>query len=180
MVMIAAFLVTDRKDSGTDTDSADNAYEETYASYGYERLASSLEFDADCVTDELGWIEDAQETAEELEYFFDLTGVQPYIYLAAYSAELSSEDDMLSYAETWYDQNIDNEYTLLYFYFAEENADEEIGYMCYVAGTEAAGIFNEDTMDVFWDYIDYYWDTELETGSMFAAAFCDTADALME
>ena len=130
------------------------------------------------LVDELGWIYDTEWVGEELEYFYELTGIQPYIYLAAYADGLDTEDDVLDYAEDWYERNIDDEYTFLFVYVAAED-DDGAGFMCYVSGTEASELINSDTIDIFWDYLDEYWDSDLDTGTMFIYTFEDTAYALM-
>lgn len=137
-------------------------------------------YNEDCILDELDWIEDISELSSELEYFYDKTGVQPYIYLRSYDETLSSDDDKLEFAENWYDENIDDEDTFLYLYFAEEDTDNDVGYMCYVSGENAAEVIDDEAVEIFWNNIDQYWPTDLSTVDMFATVFTNTADFITQ
>jgi hypothetical protein len=67
-----------------------------------------------------------------LKAFYDETGVQPFIYLKGYDSSLSTDSQKTEFAEDWYEENIDDEGTFLFVYFAEPNQDEDVGFMAYV------------------------------------------------
>ncbi len=143
------------------------------------KLESGIAFDSDCITDELDWLDDISATGKSLETFYDLTGVQPYVYFKAYDSSLDSKSEKADFAEDWYNDNIDNEYTFLYVYFAEEESSEEVGYMYYVNGSEVDAVMDSDAIDVFWDYVDEYWYSDLSTDDMLTEIFTSTAEAIM-
>ena len=144
-----------------------------------EKLDLDITYTEDCVIDELEWIDDEEGLAGELRYFYEETGIQPYIWLRAYDETLTSDDEKLAFAEEWYEANIDNEGTFLFVYFAEENADEGAGYMCCVSGGDIGDVMDDEAIEVFWEKIDAYWDSDQETADIFAAVYEETADEIM-
>lgn len=144
-----------------------------------KKADTGLAFSTDCVLDELGWVEDAESTAESLESFYDETGVQPYVYLKAYDADLTTDSEKLAYAQDWYDENIGNEGTFLYVYFAEEDSDNDMGYMAYVCGETAAEVMDDEAAEIFWNYLEDYWYTDLSMDDVLIETFDSTADSIM-
>lgn len=144
-----------------------------------EKLDSGLPFNSQCIVDELGWFDSVSNTGKKLKTFYDKTGVQPYIVLLKYHPELINDSQKEQYAQDYYEDNIDNEATFLYMYFAEEDQDNEVGYMCYVNGRRVDSVMDEEAIDIFWGYIDRNWETNLSTDQLFADTFEKTADAIM-
>ena len=108
-----------------------------------------------------------------------MTGVQPYVILLDYDAELTTDAQKEDYTIDYYDKNIEIDNAFLYIYFAEEDTDNDVGYMCYAVGTEASAVMDDEAVEIFWDYIDRYWYTNLSTDEMFEQVFTDTADTIM-
>lgn len=129
----------------------------------------SAEFTENCIIDELNWFDDVKKCGKDLKFFYDKLGVQPYVVFRKYDSSLLSDGDKQDFCEKWYDEHIKNEDTLLLMYFAEENSEEEIGYMCACAGRNAAAI--TDTLDeLVLDGIDKYWELA-STDDMITSAF---------
>lgn len=152
---------------------------ENASSYNRESIATGVPYDNDCIVDELGWFDDAARASRDLQYFYDKTGIQPYIYLKAYDAGLASDEDKEAYARDWYEANIDNESTFLYVYFAEADQDGEVGYMAYVNGKQVTSVMDAEAVGIFWNYIDNFWYKDMSTDDMFAGVFRFTADKIM-
>ncbi len=144
-----------------------------------EKADTGVAFSDDCVLDELGWVEDSSATGKALESFYEETGVQPYVYLKAYDASMSTDSEKLAYAEDWYDENISNEGTFLYIYFAEEDSDNDMGYMAYVCGEDAVTVMDDEAVEIFWNYLDDYWYTNLSMDDVLVETFDATANAIM-
>ena len=108
-----------------------------------------------------------------------MTGVQPYVILLDYDEEVTTDEAKEEYTLEYYDRNIDIDNAFLYIYFAEENTDEDVGYMCYAVGVDAMSVMDDEAIEIFWNYIDRYWYSELDTDEMFAQVFEDTADSIM-
>ncbi len=143
------------------------------------KLTDSHSYDSDNVTDELNWFDSVSETELRLEDFYDTTGVQPYVYLRAYDSTLTNDAEKESWAKSYYDTTLQDDDGFLFVYFAEEDQDEDVGYMAYVAGSRARSVMDSEAVDIFWSYIDRYWPTDDSTDDVICQSFTDTADAIM-
>ena len=144
-----------------------------------ERLNSGMSFDSNCIIDELGWFDSVSKTGTRLKTFYDKTGVQPYIVLLQYHPELTTDLQKEEYAQDYYEDHIDNESTFLYIYFAEEDQDNDVGYMCYVNGIQVDSVMDAEAVDIFWEYLDRNWYSGMSTDELFERAFTRTAEAIM-
>jgi hypothetical protein len=129
--------------------------------------------------DEIGWFDNVSSAGKSLKTFYDMTGVQPYVVLLAYDDSLNSDAAKDNYANKYFNENIDNEDAFLMIYFAEENQDDEVGYMSYVCGNYALAVMDSEAVDIFWNNIDKYWYSDLSTDDMFEKVFTDTANTIM-
>lgn len=145
-----------------------------------EKLNTGISFDSDCIIDEIGWFDSVTKAGRQLRTFYDKTGVQPYIVLLQYHPELSSDAQKDAYAQEYYEDNIDNESTFLYMYFAEEDVDNEVGYMCYVNGKQVDSVMDSEAIEIFWGYLDRNWYSDLTTDQLFENAFTRTAETIMK
>lgn len=144
-----------------------------------EPLTDSAAFINDCIVDELGWFDNESRTGRELQQFYEKTGVQPFIVLHEYDPSLTSDEEKEAWAQAYYEANIDNENTFLYVYFAEMDTDNDVGYMCYVNGIEVSSVMDSEAIEIFWNYIDQYWYTDMSTDDLFVKVFDRTADTIM-
>lgn len=97
-----------------------------------EKVHTGVAFDNNCIVDEIGWIDNLSKTEKRLQNFYNKTGIQPYVVFHEYDESLKTESEKEAYANKYYEENIDNEGTFLFMYFAEKNTDDDVGYMCYV------------------------------------------------
>ena len=144
-----------------------------------EKLDTNHEYINDCVIDELGWFDDVSETENQLKNFWEKTGVQPYIILRDYDASLTSDSEKEQWAIDYYDNNFDTENIFLFVYFAEEDTDNDVGYMAYANGYETTSVMDSEAVEIFWNNIDKYWYTDLSTDDVFIQTFNDTADKII-
>lgn len=133
----------------------------------------------DCILDELGWFDNERAAEAELKNFWEKTGVQPIVYLRSYDAALINDGQKEDWAVNYFETEGFNENTFLFVYFAEEDADNDVGYMCYVSGYSADAVMDDEAVDIFWDNIDNYWYTDLSTDDMFEKVFDNTANEIM-
>ncbi len=144
-----------------------------------EKIENPVAYDNNCIKDELGYIENQAKLSKNLKNFYNKTGIQPYIYLKNYDETLTSDSQKNDYAQSWYDQNIDNEDTFLFIYFGEQNSNE-VGYMSYVNGKQVTSVMDSEAIDIFWNYVDRYWtDDSLSTVDVFTKTFDSTAKTIM-
>lgn len=133
-----------------------------------------------CIMDELGYVESPAALSKDLQYFYKKTGIQPYIVLKKYDANLNTDAKKEEYSRKYYEEHIKNEGTFLYMYFEEPNADD-VGYMTYVNGKQVTSVMDEEAVNIFWSYIDRYWvDGNLTMNQVFEKSFNKTADTIMD
>lgn len=144
-----------------------------------QKLTTSAAFRNDCIVDQLNWFDDVLKTESRLESFYDKTGIQPYIVLFDYNADIETDEDCQKYADEYYKANIDNESTLLFAYFAEEDTDNDVGAMVLINGKQVDSVIDSEATKIFWDNTDKYWYTDLSTDDMFVKIFDDTANVIM-
>lgn len=172
MIFVAAFLVAIISMALSD---------ETFGAGTIERhkLETGNSYINDCIIDEIGWFDNVSNTESRLKYFWEETGVQPFIYLRAYDYSLTSDEAKEAWARDYYNRNFVTENVFLYVYFAEEDTDGEVGYMAYVNGKQASSIMDSEAVEIFWNYVDRYWYSDITTDSMFVKVFSYTADTIM-
>lgn len=144
-----------------------------------ERLESGVGYDNNCIIDNIGWFDNVTKTEKSIKKFYDKTGVQPYIVLNAYDSTLLTDTAKEEYAKKWYDEHIKNESTFLYMYFAEQDTDNDVGYMAYVNGKQVSSVMDSEAIEIFWAYVDKYWYSDMSTDDMFTTIFTKTADRIM-
>jgi hypothetical protein len=144
-----------------------------------EKLETGTAYQNDCIIDELGWFDNISKTESRLKEFWEETGVQPYIILKDYDASLTTNEQKEAWTTDYYDENFDAENVFLYVYFAEEDTDNDVGYMCYANGKQTSSVMDSEAVEIFWNQIDKYWYSDLSTDDLFVEAFNDTADTIM-
>lgn len=144
-----------------------------------EKLDTNNAYINDCIIDELGWFESVSKSETGLKKFWEETGVQPYIILKAYDAGLQTDAQKEQWTTDYYDENFSAENIFLYVYFAEEDTDNDVGYMCYANGKQTSSVMDSEAVEIFWNYIDQYWYTDLSTDDVFVNAFTKTASTIM-
>ncbi len=148
------------------------------SSYNRTKIQSDVPFTADCIVDEEGFFENPSKTGQRLKTFYDKTGIQPYLVIHSYDPALKTDAQKAEYAKDYYDQNIGNEDTFLYMYFAEPN-DNAVGYMQTVNGKKVDTVMDAQAVDIFWNYIDNEWTSSKSTDDLFVDVFTQTADRIM-
>lgn len=145
-----------------------------------EKVQTGVAFNNNCIVDEIGWIDNLSKTEKRLQNFYNKTGIQPYVVFHKYDDSLKTESDKEAYANKYYEENIDNEGTFLFMYFAEQATDDDVGYMCYVNGKQVTSVMDSEAVDIFWAYIDEYWATDMSTDDVIVKTFDSTAKRIMD
>lgn len=149
------------------------------STYRREKVNTGVAYQNNCIVDELGWFDNIPRTERDLQNFYNRTGIQPCIVLKSYDSSLRSDDQKEAFANAWYDDNIDNEGTFLFMYFAEQDADYDVGYMCYVNGKQITSVMDAEAVEIFWAYLDNAWYSDMSTDDMFVTVFDNTAKRIM-
>lgn len=148
------------------------------STYNREKI-KGVAYDSDDVDDELGWIKDVRATERGLKSFYDKTGIQPYVLLAKYNAQLTTDGEREQWAKDWYNEHIDNQDTLLLVYFADRDADNVMGHSTLINGRNVSTVMDAQAVDIFWAYYDEYWYSTMSTDDAIVKTFDSTADRIM-
>lgn len=129
-------------------------------------------------TDDLGWINNETRLEKGLKYFYNETGVQPYLYLTdnIKGNFYPSDGELESFANDLYGELFTDEAHLLLVFYEYEGR-----YMdWYVTGTQAKQVIDREAADILLDYIDrYYYESNLTDEEFFSKSFSDAADRIM-
>ncbi|MBQ4425432.1 MAG: hypothetical protein II882_06840 [Lachnospiraceae bacterium] len=135
--------------------------------------------------DDLGLIKSRSVLEKGMKYFYDKTGVQPYLYLTDTlgASEIMSEARMAASVQSIYDDRFTDEgHALLLFY--RNAGDTEPYRVCCVSGTAAGTVMDSEARDILLDYIRvFYYNTDSYPGGpdeqFFSDAFTRTARDIM-
>ncbi len=128
-------------------------------------------------TDTLGWISNENELLGGMRYFYQETGVQPYLYLIGEvdGDRAPSDGAIAAFADEAYDELFTDEAHLLLVFF--EYGD--YFYYHYVAGAQAKSVIDNEAADILFDYLDRHYYSDMGEEEMFSRVFRDTADRIM-
>lgn len=126
-------------------------------------------------TDELNWINDSADLEKGLKYFYDKTGVQPYIYI---TDDVGGDfyDCAEDFANDKYDELFTDEAHVLLIFWEQD-------YYCTycLSGSTADAVIDSEARNIILDKLDeYYWDSSLDEDEYFSKAFSTAADEIMK
>ncbi len=131
--------------------------------------------------DELEWISDTSTLKKGIDYFYDKTGVQPYLLICGSldgkGSEITDEEAEAS-LEALYDSLYEDEGHMI-FAFMEYESGRYITWL--YTGRAADSVIDSDAREIFLSNVDlYYDDTSLSDEEFFAKVFTTSADTIME
>ena len=143
-----------------------------------EKLSSGNAYMNECIIDEPGWVRNISGTSSDLQKFWKKTGVQPYVYLRSYDSTLD-EDDMVDWAEDYYDEHFDRDDIFLLVWFEGRSLDGSEDYVTYVNGKDTSSVMDAEAVEIFWNYLDRFYGESDDIGQVLVNTFTKTADAIM-
>lgn len=148
-----------------------------------ERI-DGTEFVANCVVDEIDYINNEGKTGRGLKEFWEETGVQPWVYFKAYEPSLNSDEACAAWAKS-YAESLGYNHIFLFVYFESEaesrGNDSTPGYMYHITGPSATQVMDNEAVGLFWNYLDadwVSWDSN-DTDGMMIHIFDRTAKTIM-
>lgn len=144
-----------------------------------EKLPKGAVVETDYYTDNLNWIKNTTELKKGMKYFYQKTGVQPYIYiddnLNGFHSPTDEQFDL--FGNQLYESLFKDEAHFLLF-FIEYDSEYT---MWYIGGKQAKTVMNEEASNILMDYIErYYYNATLTEDKMFSKAFSSAADRIMK
>ena len=141
-----------------------------------EPLPLSASNETGYYTDEEDWFSRPSALEKGLKYFYQKTGVQPYVYVAG-SSHGTTISALQAFADEQYDELFSDEaHYLMVFY---DNGSGGYSW-AYSVGTQAKSVMDNEANEILADYIDrYYYDNTITDEEFFSLSFEKTADRIM-
>lgn len=133
------------------------------------------------IQDELGWIQDKRQVEQAMDYFYEKTGVQPYLLITDTLDGMGGDitDGQAEAAmENLYESLYEDEGHMI-FTFMEYASSRYITWI--YTGIAADSVIDEDAREIFLNNADrYYTDSSLSDEEFFAKVFRASADTIMK
>ncbi|MBO6140443.1 MAG: TPM domain-containing protein [Ruminococcus sp.] len=174
-IVLVLYIIGDFLPAITKSGSSDSIQKSTVER---EKLESSSIVETDSYyIDSLGWISDRQELEEGMEYFYEKTGVQPFLIITDEidGSHSFDEYEVEDYANEVYEELFDDEAHLLVIFY-EYN---EVYHSYCLTGTEAKTVIDDEAREIVLDYIDHYYYSDYDEDTMFSKVFTESADRIM-
>ena len=128
--------------------------------------------------DDAGFISSDYEVEEGMRYFFEKTGVQPFLIVAK---EIDgngnpTDSEMDAYLNRRYDELFSDEQHILVLFL--DNGSQ--WYTRYLCGSRAKVRMDSQACEILLDYFDYYNSSDLTDDAYFSTVFRKTADRIMD
>lgn len=177
LVVLLALMLIGGLVGGFSNDS-DNIPHSTYAR---EKLPNGAVKLTDYYYDDLNWIgSDRGTLLQGLKYFYQKTGVQPYLLITddfpGITPGYEDKKKVEEAAKLLYDEMFDDNAHLFVLFF-----EDEYGYFTYyLAGSQASSVIDSEAGDILLKYLDhYYTDDSMDDAQYFSTAFTKAADRIM-
>lgn len=165
--------------SGAATDSEPVSEKEiTPSTVQRKPLAAGAVTETAYYTDETGFIKDENRLLDGMKKFYELTGVQPYLYLtdSVNGKKDSSDSELERFAGEKYDALFSD---AAHFLVVSREDDEYFYGFTYVLGIEAEDVLDDEALQIFEDYFDYYVDGTMTQEEFYSTVFEKTAERMM-
>lgn len=181
VIAIFGFLFMGGQNSNNNITTQNNQVSVRESTVEREPISEGLVNETSYYTDQANWIVNENELLPGLEYFYDETNIQPHLFITdSIDGETNPIfDDVEAYTHELYDQLFDDEAHLLVVFFENDAYDEQVSYHASV-GEDAAQIFDDEAMNILFDYLDYYYTSDLSEEQYFSTVFEETADSMMD
>ena len=131
----------------------------------------------DYVADNLDWLVSKRKVEKSMEYFFDKTGVQPYLLITDnINGDTWPNDDTIDmYLTNLYDEMFTDEQHVIVLFL--DNGSQWLTH--YLAGKTAKVVIDKEAGEILLSYFDYYNGSDMEDDDYFSTCFRKAADKIM-
>jgi hypothetical protein len=148
------------------------------STYQREPLAKGVALETECLRDDAHWIGNVSGVERSLRYFYNKTGVMPYLWIAeSIDGDFFVSDDEAETAlDAFYDEEISDEGHIVVLFLETSNSNYEIYYR---GGIAARTVLDREACDILIGYFDRYYYSDYEDDEYFSKVFTDAADRIM-
>ncbi len=141
-----------------------------------EALPASAVEETNYYTDEGGWITSSSTLESGMRYFYEKTGVQPYLYILP-NGTTTSTDELAEQAEELYSELFSDEGHFIIVFCDDNNESYNVGYWI---GSTAESVLDNEAITIFAQYLARnYEDDSISDEEVFSNTYVDTADRIM-
>jgi len=129
-------------------------------------------------TDHLNWIGNQSQLVAGMNNFHRATGVRPHLYLIGeiYGTQTPSNDQLMSFATSRYNDLFNDEAHVLVLFFENDNMDYG---MVVIPGNQARSVLDQEAQDILLDFIGRYYYMDISEEELFSSAFNSAAERIM-
>ena len=126
------------------------------------------------------WVSNSVRMEEGLRAFYRKTGVRPFVLIhtreqAAAMLFQKTDDERFAYAQEQYHALFSDEAHALFI--ISDDGSENWRYDDYI-GAQAKSVVDLEVINLIYDKLDYYWQTDCDEETLFYSAFRDAADSI--
>ena len=124
------------------------------------------------------WIYNESVLLTGMKYFYEKTGVQPYLVIVdnVNGNKYPTDTQFVNYLADVYDDVMPDGGHLVVGFLEGNTNDYAIA--CY-AGKDAESVMDEEAREILLDYLDHYYTSDLDDEAYFSTVFTRTADKIM-
>lgn len=129
------------------------------------------------IDDTLDWFVSERRVQQSMEYFYDKTGVQPYLLITdnVNGDPWPSEDRIDTYLDNLYSELFTDEQHIIVLFL--DNGNQWLAH--YMAGETAKVVMDKEAGEILLSYFDYYNGSDMDDDSYFSTCFTKAADKIM-
>ncbi len=131
----------------------------SYINYTYidrDKIESGYDYIEDCVIDEIGILSNIDDVANSTSYLWSSMGVQSYVIIKSWDESISTDSARVDWTSDYYDENFEREDIFLLVIWTGDETNTDIDYATYALGYDTETVFDDEVMDLFWEYYDFY------------------------
>ena len=127
--------------------------------------------------DDLDWITNPTKLKDGMYHFFELTGVQPFLYITddVGAKGIPTDAELEEFGNKIYDKYFEDEAHLLVVFYEKDEKYRSF----YITGTEAKTVIDDEAGEILLDYIDHYYYSNYDESEFFGRSFSEAADRIM-
>jgi uncharacterized membrane protein len=148
------------------------------STYQREPLAKGIALETEYLKDDAHWINNVSGVERSLRYFYDKTGVRPYLWIAESidGNSFVSDDEAEAALNALYDEEISDEGHIVVLFLETSTDDYDI---YYVAGGAARTVLDQEACDILMGYFVKYYTSDYDDSEYFSNVFTGAADRIM-
>jgi hypothetical protein len=148
------------------------------STYQREPLAKGVALETEYLKDDANWISNVSGVERSLRYFYDKTGVMPYLWITESidGKRFISNDEAEVALNALYDEKISDEGHIVILFLETSDSDYDIR---YITGAAAKTVLDQEACDILINYFDRYYYSDYDDNEYFSKVFKDAADRIM-